>query len=149
MENIKVIEGEIFEDARGQISSLNQFHFDGVRRCYLIHHPNISVVRGWHGHQHERKWFYCVKGRFSVALVRIDDWDRPSQTLVPEIYTLREDDSRMICVPEGYANCLKAHDSGSVMLVLSDKTLEEAAGDSWRYDRDMWVDWSEIEKELI
>ena len=53
-----------------------------------------------------------------------------------------EERSQLVCVPAGYANCLKAQTDGAVMLVLSDKTLDEALGDSWRYDASMWVDWS-------
>lgn len=145
MSDVKVIEGEIFRDHRGQISSLNSFHFDGVKRTYIIHHPDASVVRGWHGHQNERKWFYCLKGRFSVALVKIDDWDEPSHDLKPEIYHLSDEKSVLICVPIGYANCLKAQTPGSIMLVLSDKSLEEAKDDSWRYSSDLWVNWNIIE----
>lgn len=141
MSEIKVIQGEIFNDERGQISSLNKFHFEDVRRTYIIHHPNVEVVRGWHAHQQERKWFYCVKGRFSVALVKPDDWDNPSPTLIPEIFHLSELDSKIVCVPAGYANCLKAFEPGSIMQVFSDKTLPEALDDSWRYDKNMWVDW--------
>ena len=148
MEEIKVIEGEIFRDHRGVISSLNSFHFDGVRRCYFIHHPNKAVIRGWHAHQNERKWFYCVKGRFSVALVRVDDWENPSEDLSPKIYHLNANASRLVCVPKGFANCLKAHDDDSVMLVLSDKTLDEAADDSWRYDSGLWINWDNIEEQL-
>lgn len=144
MEDIKIIEGEIFRDHRGVISSLNSFHFDGVRRTYIIHHPDATIVRGWHAHQHERKWFYCIKGKFSVALVKIDDWENPSENLVPEIYHLSEDKSQLVCVPEGYANCLKAHVPDSVMMVLSDKILEDALSDSWRYDSSKWVNWNEI-----
>ena len=144
MSEIKVIEGEIFRDHRGQISSLNNFHFEGVKRAYIIHHPDISVIRGWHAHQFERKWFYCLKGKFSVALVKIDNWKNPSTTLEPEVFHLNEDKSRLVCVPAGYANCLKALTPNAVMLVLSDKTLEEAADDSWRYDKSMWVDWSKL-----
>lgn len=147
MSDIKVIEGEIFRDHRGQISSLNSFHFDGVKRCYLIHHPDASVVRGWHAHKHERKWFYCLKGDFSVALVKIDNWEAPSETLIPEIYHLKDSQSRLVCVPAGYANCLKTKTPGSIMLVLSDKILEEALDDSWRYDSKMWVDWSKFSYE--
>ena len=146
MEEIKVIEGEIFKDNRGLISSLNSFHFENVRRCYFIHHPDESVVRGWHAHQFERKWFYCVKGFFSVALVRIDDWHNPNPGLIPEVFHLSENDSRLVCVPMGYANCLKAHVKDSVMMVLSDKILDEAVGDSWRYDKNMWIDWEKIEQ---
>lgn len=144
MSEIKVIEGEIFRDHRGQISSLNNFHFKGVKRAYFIHHPDVSVIRGWHAHQFERKWFYCLKGKFSVALVKVDNWENPSTAIEPEIFHLDEDKSCLVCVPAGYANCLKAYTPNAIMLVLSDKTLEEAADDSWRYDKSMWVDWSKI-----
>lgn len=139
---VTVVEGEIFNDERGRISSLNNFHFEGVRRSYFITHPDVSVVRGWHGHQFERKWFYCVKGAFTLALVKVDNWEMPSHDLPAEIYSLSERESRLVCVPGGYANCLKASEKGSVMIVLSDKILSEALEDSWRYDKNMWVDWS-------
>ncbi len=142
MSDIQVIQGEIFRDERGQISSLNEFHFEGVKRTYIIHHPDASVIRGWHAHQFERKWFYCIKGAFSVALVKIDNWENPSPELSAEVFHLTENDSRLVCVPAGYANCLKAHEAGSIMQVYSDKILSEALGDSWRYDKSMWVDWS-------
>lgn len=141
MSEIEVIQGEVFRDERGQISSLNEFHFEGVKRTYIIHHPDASVVRGWHAHQHERKWFYCVKGRFSVALVKVDDWDNPSPNLKAEVFHLDENDSKIVCVPAGYANCLKAQKDGAIMQVFSDKTLEDALGDSWRYDKGMWHQW--------
>lgn len=143
MDKVKVIEGEIFRDHRGQISSINSFHFDGVKRAYIIHHPDTSVIRGWHAHQLERKWFYCIKGEFSVALIKVDDWDSPSADLIPEIHHLSDKDSKLICVPVGYANCLKAWTPDSILLVLSDKILEDALEDSWRYDASMWVDWKE------
>lgn len=142
MSDIKVIDGEIFRDARGQISSLNSLEFEGIERCYFIHHPDISVVRGWHGHQFEKKWFYCVKGSFTLAFVKPDNWENPSPELKAEIFELNENNSRIICVPGGYANCLKASIKDSVLLVFSGKRYEEALSDSWRYDKDMWVDWS-------
>lgn len=142
MNEIKKITGEIYFDERGQINSLNSFHFEGVKRGYFIFHPDVTVIRGWHAHQHERKWFYCIQGRFSVALIKIDNWENPSHELKPEIFHLNYKNSELICVPAGYANCLKAWDKDSVMLVLSDKTLEEAVHDSWRYDKNLWVNWN-------
>jgi dTDP-4-dehydrorhamnose 3,5-epimerase len=145
MSEIKVLKGEIFRDNRGQISSLNNFHFEGVRRTYIIHHPDISVIRGWHAHQHERKWFYCIKGNFSVALVKIDNWENPSKDLKPEIFHLSDAESQLVCVPAGYANCLKAHTPDAIMMVLSDVPLPEAYSDSWRYDSNLWVDWLKVD----
>lgn len=142
MAEVKVIQGEIFRDHRGQISSLNDFRFEGVERFYFIHHPDTQVIRGWHGHQFEQKWFYCVKGSFTLALVEIDDWENPSPGLQPQIFSLSENDSRIVCVPAGYANCLKAGQADSVLLVFSGKRYPEALSDSWRYDAHRWVDWS-------
>ena len=74
--------------------------------------------------------------------MKIDNWDAPSADLKAEIFTLSENDSRLVCVPAGYANCLKAQEDNSIMIVYSDKILSEALEDSWRYDKDMWVDWT-------
>ena len=143
MSDITVLKGEEFKDHRGIINSLNNFHFDGIKRAYFIYHPDEKVVRGWHGHQDERKWFYCVKGSFSLAVVKIDDWDNPSDDLKPEIFHLNDKDSKLVCVPVGRANSLKTWEPGSVMMVLSDKILEDALEDSWRYDKNKWIDWEE------
>ncbi len=145
MADVKIIDGEIFRDQRGQISSLNAFRFPGIERFYFIHHPDTSVIRGWHGHQHEKKWFYCVKGAFTIGLVEIDNWENPSPDLKAQKYHLTEQESRIICVPEGYANCIKASIPGSILLVFSGKTLPEAYSDSWRYDSKLWITWSENE----
>lgn len=145
MSKIEVLEGEVFQDARGEIRSLNDFRFDGVQRFYLIHHPDTSVIRGWHGHQHEKKWFYCSRGAFTLGFVKIDDWENPSSNLQPEIFRLNDRESRIVCVPEGYANCIKASEPDSTLLVLSGKILSEALSDSWRYDQTLWIDWSKIE----
>lgn len=145
MADVKIIDGEIFRDQRGQISSLNAFRFPGVERFYFIHHPDTAIIRGWHGHQHEKKWFYCVKGAFTIGLVEIDDWENPSPDLKAQKYLLTEEESRIICVPEGYANCIKASIPGSILLVFSGKTLPEAYSDSWRYDNKLWITWSENE----
>lgn len=139
---VKLIPGEIFDDERGRIMSLNSFRFDGVKRTYTIHHPDASIVRGWHGHQHERKWFHCIRGGFTMAFVEIDDWENPSADLKPEIFHISDQKSELLCVPTGYANCLKATEPGSILQVWSDVPLPEAYGDSWRYPSSNWVDWS-------
>lgn len=142
MSEINIVEGEIFVDERGKINSLNNFTFDDVQRIYFIHHPDKSIVRGWHGHKHENKWFYCVKGEFVLGIVKPDNWENPSLDLKPEIFNLSETHSKVICVPEGYANSIKALTNNSILLVLSGKKVPEAYADSWRYDKNLWIDWT-------
>ena len=140
MENDKVtiLKGELFTDHRGIIASLNNFRFPGVERVYFIRHDSVGVVRGWHGHQYERKWFFCVKGSFRMGFVRPDDWEHPSPDLEPVFVELTEHEPQIVCVPAGYANCLKAHEAGSVLMVLSGATYPECLEDSWRYPTTMW-----------
>jgi dTDP-4-dehydrorhamnose 3,5-epimerase len=139
MKSIELLAGEVFKDARGQISSLNNFHFDGVKRMYILHHPNTETRRGWNGHQFERKWFYCIKGAFDISVVTIDNWDAPSPTLRPEIHHLSGDQSALLCVPAGRASLIQATTPDSILMVLSDKTLAESAADSYKFDMNLWT----------
>jgi len=141
MLTIKVIEGEIFNDNRGQIRSLNSFDFEGIKRMYTIFQRDVNIVRGWHGHKFERKWFYCIQGAFTLALVAPDDWENPSRTLEPNLFQISSSESKIVAVPAGFANCLKATVPDSSIMVFSDKTIQEARDDSWRYDSSMWVNW--------
>lgn len=142
MSDIKFIEGGISIDYRGQISHVNDLNMEEIERFYIIHQHDTSIIRAWHAHQHEKKWFYVVKGSFTGAFVKIDNWENPSSSLKPEIFHLSAQESRILLVPEGYANGFKANEPDSVLLVFSNKILSVAINDSWRYDKDRWVDWN-------
>ena len=146
MSEIKFIEGGISIDHRGQISHVNELDMKEVERFYIIHQKDTSIVRAWHAHQREKKWFYAVKGSFTGAFVKVDNWENPSSDLKAEIYQLSAAHSRVLYVPEGYANGFKANEPDSILLVFSNKILSVALEDSWRYDSRMWVDWDRFEK---
>lgn len=141
MSDIKIIEGGIFTDHRGKLSHVNGLDMSEIERFYVIKHDNTELVRAWHAHQDEKKWFYCIKGSFTTAFVKIDNWDNPSLNLEPEIFILSDNHSQIICIPEGYANGIKANEPDSILLVLSNKTLDKAIHDSWRYDAKLWMKW--------
>lgn len=141
MNEITLIEGGIFVDYRGQISHVNDLDMSEVERFYVIHQKDPSVIRAWHAHQHEKKWFYTIKGSFTTAFVKIDNWENPSQGLKPEVFHLSASDSKVLYIPEGYANGIKAEEPDSILMVFSNKILSEALKDSWRYDSKMWMDW--------
>lgn len=142
MNEIKIIEGGIFEDYRGQISHVNGLDMSEVKRFYIIHQKDTSIIRAWHAHQYEKKWFYVVKGSFTMAFVKIDNWEHPSANLNPEVFHLSASESRILYIPGGYANGIKADEPDSILMVFSNKILMEALKDSWRYDSEMWMDWS-------
>lgn len=141
MSAIKTLKGEIFIDGRGKIASINNFSFDEVKRIYFIHHPDSTVIRGWHGHQFEKKWFYCIKGEIKLDTIKIDNWEKPDPNLEPVTYHLDEKVSQIIYVPEGYANCIKAETNDAILLVLSDVLYKDCQEDSWRYALDYFVNY--------
>lgn len=143
MEGINVIEGGVATDERGCLTHFNALDMSEVQRCFFLNHPDVDVVRAWSAHRCEKKWFTVVKGAFTLALVKIDNWEAPSPDLVPEIFHLSAEEPKVICVPEGYANGMKAEEPGSTMMVLSNKSMKEAvdADDDWRYDKELWMKW--------
>ena len=143
---IQIIPGGISTDYRGAISHVNDLDMSEISRFYIIRQDDPSIIRSWHAHQTEKKWFYVVKGAFVTAFVKIDNWENPSPNLVPEVFYLSAKDSKILYIPEGYANGLKALEPNSELLVFSNKVLSVALLDSWRYDKNLWVNWAEIEK---
>ena len=141
---ITLVPGGISVDYRGKISHVNDLDMAEIRRFYVIHQHDTSIIRAWHGHQYERTWFYCVKGAFTLAFVKVDNWESPSPDLQAEIYHLSADVSQVLCIPAGYANGIRADEPDSELLVFSDKILSVAVNDSWRYDKGMWVDWEHV-----
>lgn len=142
MSEIKIIEGGISVDNRGQISHVNSLDMKEIERFYIIHQNDPAIIRAWHAHQFEKKWFHVIKGSFTMAFVKVDNWENPSPELKPEIFQLSAAESKILHIPEGYANGIKANEPDSLLLVYSNKILSVAVNDSWRYNKEMWVDWS-------
>lgn len=138
MSDIRILEGGIFRDHRGELVHMNGFNLDGAHRYYIIKHDDTEVIRGWHGHRFEGKWFQCLRGSFRLAFVRPDNWENPSPDLIPEVFTLTAQRSELLCLPAGYANCIRALEPDSMLLVFSGKELPEALDDSWRWEPRMW-----------
>ncbi len=139
-----LIKGGIYRDKRGVISFVNDFIFDNIKRFYIITHTDSSEVRAWQGHKFESKYFYCLKGKFLVNLVKINDWSNPSMELDVITYNLEAEISQVLYIPPGYANGFKATTKDSQLLVYSDKTTEESKDDDYRYDANYWFNWQKV-----
>jgi dTDP-4-dehydrorhamnose 3,5-epimerase-like enzyme len=139
-----ITEGGLFSDTRGTVSFVNDFNLAPVKRFYLISHPNTDIVRAWQGHKIERKWFYCIQGSFEVKVVKIDDWVHPSKELIIQSYVLTANKSQVLTVTEGCATGIRALEIDASLMVFSDKTLDEAKNDDYRFDKNYWFNWEEL-----
>jgi len=139
-----LIDGGIHEDDRGKLLFVNKFKFDNVKRFYVIKHSNADVVRAWQGHKHETKYFVCLSGGFNIELVRIDNWTNPSIDLNAVGFKLNETCVKILVAPPGFANGIKAFLPNSLLLVYSDKTIDESKNDNYRFDKNLWFNWNSL-----
>ena len=139
-----IIKGGNYYDERGSMRFVNDFCFGDVKRFYFIKHFEISVVRAWQGHEFEKKYFYPIAGSFVVAWLKIDDFNNPSDNLIPEYHILSAENSELISIPKGYANGLKALEINSEILIFSDTQLEESVRNKIRYPANKWFDWEKL-----
>ena len=135
-----IIQGGISKDHRGQIRFVNDF-FDMslVKRFYLIKNSDLELVRGWRAHRIEQRWFYIVSGSFRIDLVKIDNWNSPSQDLVIERIILSSNDHNILHVPAGYGSAFQALDENSELLVFADYHLDHALNDDYTYRLDYFL----------
>lgn len=116
---------------------VNAFAFERVDRFYTVQPANADV-RGWVGHRRDWKWFFAAKGRFTIALVKPDDWTHPSRALTAERYELAEGSPAVLEVPPGYVTASRMTEAASVLLIFSSGRIEDAGSDDFRYPADYW-----------
>ena len=139
---IKVIKGSYFLDSRGMLVFNNDFNFNKIKRSYLVYNKNCDVIRAWHGHKKESKFFCVIKGAFQISAVKIDDFDKPSKKLKPKSFFLKVHTGDIINIPGGYANGFKALLPESVLQIFSDSLLSKSIKDDFRFDYDYWNVWN-------
>ena len=140
-----LINGGSHKDERGELSFINDFSLETVKRFYTITHPSTNVVRAWQGHKKQPRYFYVVSGVFWIACVNIDNWERPSPELKPEIFKIdSEAQNSVLYVPPGYANGIKAVKNNSKLISFCEDFLGETNGDEFRYDQNLWLDWNSL-----
>ena len=133
-----LIQGGQHADERGKVSFVNGFDFKGVDRCFWIRAAKANVLRGWVGHRREQKWFTVVQGEVLVAVVRPDDWERPSQDLPVTRYVLSDGHPQVLHVPPGYATASVNLSQDSILLVFSSGKLENTNADDFRFPVGHW-----------
>ena len=133
-----LIGGGFAVDDRGQVSFVNGFAFDAVRRFYLVENFSTQVVRAFHGHLKEQKFVLIVEGSAIVVAVRIDDAVRPDRQMKPHRFVLSDRQPQILHVPAGYANGFRPLEPGTKILFFSTATLEQAKSDDFRFPHDYW-----------
>ena len=87
-----LIKGSQYSDHRGIIQFNNSFDASEIKRVYFIENIDSGFVRAWQGHQIEQRWFSAVNGTFRIQLIKIDQWENPTENLEKETFILKSED---------------------------------------------------------
>ncbi|WP_336686221.1 WxcM-like domain-containing protein [Chryseobacterium bernardetii] len=130
-----VLSGKRFEDDRGVITFNNEFDASVVKRIYTIENHSTEFIRGWQGHKIEQRWFACMRGKFEISVIQIDDFAQPSKELTIMKYQLDCESLTYLHIPAGYITAIQAKKGESKLLVLADYALGEIQ-DEYRFPLD-------------
>jgi len=129
----QLIEGGFFEDHRGRLDFVNDFDATPIKRVYFSTNATTEIIRAWQGHKVECRWFMCVKGSFTVKLIKIDDTTKaPDNPHVYE-YHLAEAEPNILFIPNGYVNGFQSTEDDSKLLIMSNFRLGENPDDDFRF----------------
>jgi dTDP-4-dehydrorhamnose 3,5-epimerase len=79
-----------------------------------------------------------VSGSAILAAVPLDDPVRPNRQLQPQRFVLSSGLPKVLHIPAGFANGFRPLEPHTKILFFSTSTLEESAGDDFRFPYDYW-----------
>lgn len=129
MLDVRTINGGLAVDDRGSVRFCNDFDMSRVKRFYQVENHDVGFIRAFHGHKHEKKWFWPTKGTFLVGCFSMSTKESCKMIISSE-------SPKALYIPEGHANGAMTLTPGAVLTVFSSSTLEESKGDDIRYPWD-------------
>ena len=137
----QVTGGKAFDD-RGSLTFINDLDLTSFKRFYIVENHARGFVRAWHGHKKEAKAVVVVSGSALVAAVKVDNWESPSKDLKVERVVLSAEKPAALLIPAGYANGFMTLTESAKVMFLSSSSLEESAGDDFRFEARLWNPWN-------
>ena len=133
----QLFDRELFVDDRGHFTNiplqLPDFDFWG-KRVYVCDNFQTGTVRGFHHHKYEAKIFICLKGGIKFVLLPEGMMlTQPGSTWKPEKFTLSGNIPKALYVPANYANAWQTLTDDTLMIGVSNVTVEASIEDDKRW----------------
>ncbi len=139
----KTVRLKVFSDDRGDlillldaIDKLNP-RIGPVKRVYYVINPRREIIRGFHYHKREWKFFAIVNGSAKFVIVN------PSNPLERYTFVTSERNASLIVVPPTYANGWVSLQDNTILVCVSNLSVQESLMDDKRIDPyefgDVWT----------
>lgn len=122
----KLIKGGDFSDKRGILLFNNKFDTSLAKRIYVISNNNVDFVRGWQGHNIEKRWFLSMFGEFTILVKKIGAVQEQNEI---QKFKLSNNSLDVLYVPNGYLTAIISIKKKSKLMVMSDYHLNEINDD--------------------
>lgn len=132
---VKILNGGVAVDDRGQLSFVNDFDFKNVKRFYMVENHRKGFIRAWHGHDKEGKYVFVSSGAILIGAVNMK-----TEEIDRRILSCKK--PQILYIPPGYANGFMNLQDSTKVLFFSTSTLEESMGDDIRFEWDKWDIWN-------
>ena len=132
---VKMLDGGVSVDDRGQVSFVNDFDFNDVKRFYMVENHQEGFIRAWHGHKKEGKYVFVPSGAILIGAVNVE-------TEEIERFVLSSSKPQVLYIPPGYANGFMNLQENTKVMFFSTSTLEDSLGDDIRFEWDKWNIWN-------
>ena len=100
-----------------------------------IHTQRPHII---HGHLHEGKYVYVVKGSAIIIAVELDNIKTPSKNAKLHRFVLSDKKPQIIFIPPKYAHGFRPLEKDTRLIFFSTSTLEESKDDDYRFPADYW-----------
>lgn len=105
-----------------------------VKRLYYVYNYGRGVIRGFHLHKHERKYFVAVWGAAKIIALN------PKNPREKFTFISSSRKPTLVVIPPGYANGWMSLEEQTVLVCASTSTLKESIKDDQRFDPYKWGD---------
>ena len=140
----RVVSVPTFVDDRGfinQIIQASDSSLPKLERLYLVGNFGSGVIRGFHKHEKEWKCFFVVEGAAKFVLIK----EKPNTKEVEiENYVLSSKNPSVLVVPPKIYNGWMSLEENTVVLGMSNFTIDETKKDDLRVDPYFWGDVWEV-----
>lgn len=133
----ELIQGGEFVDQRGKLLYNNELNLGDAKRMYIVENNDTNIVRAWQAHKVEKRWFVAIDGISEIRLVKIDDFENPSENLKVENFVLSAETLDCLYIQPGYATSIQALSDNAKLAVFSNFMLGEI-NDDYKFDSQKW-----------
>jgi dTDP-4-dehydrorhamnose 3,5-epimerase len=128
---------QLFEIKNKKISFDGQNYIDlpPIKRIYLIRNFSKDIIRGMHYHEYEWKYFIVIRGSAKFVISPTPHIGEETKTFV-----LSETKPEVLIVPPGNYNGWIALEDNTLLLGMSNFSLEESLNDDKRIPPDNFLE---------